>query len=455
MGLLFGKKKNQTEVQKTEAPVQNSFVCGVYDVVNIPNSDDVIALCRISGTARVGSAVYISNVGDDEGGVLLTQVLGIEINSRPVREAADCVAALRLQSGQKFTIKTGTVVYTRDQSGKNVHDAYVNALGDVFVAKQKLVLSDEDLDSMSITDCEETWRLFGWLHSKNAGNETPEEKAENRKKLDRLAAALCKKILSAQEIYCVFNKQTGEPHMFSKTVKQQDGQYMCTPPDVMLISKAYAKQYAAIYQTERFELRKIENGDDGKGIYNFLGSAFYLNGACGVAIISDKTTIGAPMLVPPPDYSNIPEINVPVTNPNLVRWLLLMGQLPKPAEGDAKLIYMLYYRFMALEMRKARLLVPMKTNDSLPVPDKNGKAVLTKDTQMSLPTIQGKGDRKAVRMYTDWKRLRMEFGEEWGGLVQTVSGMIEVMDCAVNLTQFTSAGCYISKDMFENMKTVK
>ena len=459
MGFIFGKKKNQPETQnletakyKEEIPAQDSFVCGVYDTFKIMNSEDLVVLCRVRGTVRLGSAVYVSNLGDDEGGVLLTQVLGIEIDSKPVREASNCLAVLILQCGQKFPIKKGTVIYTRDQSTKNVHDVYINAIGDVFVSKQQMVFSDKDLDSMSITDCAEAWRLFGWLCSQNAGNETAEIRAENGKKLDRLASALCKKILSAREIYCVFNKKTGEPHLFSKTLKREDGNYVCTPPDIMLISKAYAKQYAAIYETERFELRKIENGEDGKGIINFLGSAFYQNGACGAAIISDKTAIAAQMLVTPPDYSNTPEINIPVTNPDLVRWLLLIGQLGKPNTEDEKLIYSLYYRFMSIEMQKAKFLVPIKTDGSVPAADNNGITTLTKDMQMAFPIMRGKSDRNAVRMYTDWKRLRMEYGEEWKGLVQTISGMIDIYDCAINLTKFLSAGCYISKEMFEDMK---
>lgn len=55
-------------------------------------------------------------------------------------------------------------------------------------------------------------------------------------------------------------------------------------------------------------------------------------------------------------------------------------------------------------------------------------------------------------MYTDWKRLRMVYGEEWGGLVQPIEGMIRVFDCAVNVTKHTAAGCYVNGDMFEEMK---
>jgi len=42
------------------------------------------------------------------------------------------------------------------------------------------------------------------------------------------------------------------------------------------------------YNPDVFDIVKIENGSDKKGIYNFLGSTFYLNGACGVKVIYDN-----------------------------------------------------------------------------------------------------------------------------------------------------------------------
>ena len=86
-----------------------------------------------------------------------------------------------------------------------------------------------------------------------------------------------------------------------------------------------------------------------------------------------------------PDYSNIPEISVPVTNPDLVRWMLLIAQLGQPATEEQKLIYKLYFRFLSIEMTKARFIIPTKTSEDFPEPDENGKTVLKKDMQISLP----------------------------------------------------------------------
>ena len=66
-------------------------------------------------------------------------------------------------------------------------------------------------------------------------------------------------------------------------------------------------------------------------------------------------------------------------------------------------------------------------------------------------SVGRKNGRQAIRMYTDWKRLFAGMGEGWG-LLQTIDGMIDVFDCAINVTEYVKAGCYISKDMFESIK---
>lgn len=107
---------------------------------------------------------------------------------------------------------------------------------------------------------------------------------------------------------------------------------------------------------------------------------------------------------------------------------------------------------MAIEMVKAKFLIPIQKDGEVPPPDEDGKTVLQKGLSMSFPTIEGKYGRPAVRMYTDWKRLKQAMGEQWEGLVQPIEGMIEVFDCAINLTEHVKEGCYVGAEMFEEMK---
>lgn len=70
-------------------------------------------------------------------------------------------------------------------------------------------------------------------------------------------------------------------------------------------------------------------------------------------VISNDVSIASGMLVPEPNYGDLPEINIPITNPDLERWLLLMGQLGNVDDENSKLIYGLYYKFMSKELLKA------------------------------------------------------------------------------------------------------
>lgn len=53
---------------------------GVEDRFALLNTKDIVVVGYVKGTVRVGAAVYVSNFSDDEEGeILLTTVLGIEL----------------------------------------------------------------------------------------------------------------------------------------------------------------------------------------------------------------------------------------------------------------------------------------------------------------------------------------------------------------------------------------
>ena len=56
-----------------------------------------------------------------------------------------------------------------------------------------------------------------------------------------------------------------------------------------------------------------------------------------------QTAIGADMLVPLPDYSNSRPQDIPVTNPDLVRWMLLLAQLGAPKGEYKGIVYKLSF----------------------------------------------------------------------------------------------------------------
>ena len=224
MGLkdvFFHEKKGLKEADDKTL----DFVLGVVDIFNRIDTEDIVVIGTLKGTASVGDAVYVSNPGDDNGSTLLTTVVGIETSpDTMVKEATDCVVALRLKKGKKHNIKKGTVIYTHNATVSEVHNAYISALGDSYIGNKNLELSDGELESLSITDCAELWRMFVWFNTKGTNVNNDESW---KKKIDKLADKLCKKILNTDAIYCVYSVDTGEPYLFSRTMKRNDGNYIC------------------------------------------------------------------------------------------------------------------------------------------------------------------------------------------------------------------------------------
>lgn len=62
-------------------------------------------------------------------------------------------------------------------------------------------------------------------------------------------------------------------------------------------------------------------------------------------VVNSNTSISAEKIVEKPDFSNLPEINRPVMNPDLERWILLIAELGHPDTPDKELIYKLYFFF--------------------------------------------------------------------------------------------------------------
>lgn len=203
-------------------------------------------------------------------------------------------------SAQDALVRRDSDEFTSEEQEKQ----FTKTIGDEYVLARKLELSEEEWNRMSITDGAEMWRLYSWYHSRVMPDDTEEKRSQSRAGMEKLCALLSSKVLNVDEIYCLYNKNTGEPHLFSNTIRQDEG-YLCTPPNIRIFTKAYADYQMKRYPAALFEMKKIEKGADGRGIENFLGSCFYLNGAQGIEINSGQTAISAGMLVAPPDFSFI------------------------------------------------------------------------------------------------------------------------------------------------------
>ncbi|MEA5050700.1 MAG: hypothetical protein VB021_04415 [Oscillospiraceae bacterium] len=418
------------------------FVMGAEDRFAVGNSGDLVVVGTVRGTVRAGDAVQVFNFGDDDAQTFSAAVDGIETGLRQKAAAVtDGRAALRIKSGARLPIRCGTVLCAAGTAAAEMRDAYAAALGAALARDAAYLLRPASAQGLSATDCAELLRIFRRQSGAPGGaaaNGGPQTGA-------RLEGLLREKLLAAGDVSCVFSTATDEPYLFSQTFAK-DGAYRCAPPVILLITKAYRKILSPQYAQDGFEVRKIPAADG--GLSDFLGAAFYLDGAQAAAVNFLQAALPGRALAAPPDPGGVPPVERPVMNPDLERWLLLMAQLGRPQTPDAEKIAAVYTSLMGQELLKANLLIPMKHKGNIPAPDASGKTVVPAGVEFSLATIKGKGDRPAVRMFTDWKRLRAAMGADWEGLIQPVGGMIEKFDCAVNLTA-AGMGCYISKEVYE------
>lgn len=463
MGIFdFLKKTEATKPTKTtesnkEAEEAKGNACvGVLDLFQMKETNQLLIVGSLEGSIKVGDQLQFCNPDQGMESLGTVEVKKLSSQNKDADSLTDEVLAHlvvdRIPSLDK--LKKGSVLFSSGIEEEQKLSSYSDALYRAFVAIQEGQLTNEDYLAASLDDSVEILRLFLWECRQNQETESEESYQANTRKLERLAAIVKDKLLAADSIYAVFSEKTGEPYLFSTTYDRGEEGYLCSDPMIMLYTPRWYHQFKETIDSRPNSVVKlIENTADKKGIENFLGTAFYLNGALGATFNTKEVSISASVLVQKPDFSNLPEIQVPVMNPDIVRWMLLMGQMDKPTTEDEEVIYKLYYKFFSAAMPKAKLLIPLNATSGFP--DKNQGAnsfVLKEDAKFSIPVREGKDGRNSVQVFTDWKRLRMVFDEQWNGMIEEAGGMIASFDYAINATEYYKAGAYVSEKTFREMQ---
>ena len=449
------KETEETEVTKEIEEIKSEICLGVLDLFPMKESNQLLIVGSLEGSLKRGDCLQFCN--PDQGmaslGTLVVKKLSSQQKDRDFL-TDEPLAHLVVDMDSSLTkLKKGSVLYSSGVEESRL-SAYTDTIYRAFVAIQKGQLTDEDYLAASLEDSVEIMRLFLWKCRQEQETESEESYQINARKLERLAEIVRDKLLEADSIYAVYSEKTGEPYLFSTTYDRGEDGYLCTDPMIMLFTPRWYHQFKeTIDSRPNSTVKLIENTADKKGIENFLGTAFYLNGALGVILNTKEVSISCSVLVQKPDFSGVPETQVPLMNPELVRWMLLMGQMDKPSKEDEKLIYSLYYKFFSIALPKAKFLLPLDATSGFPKKDQEIHSfVLEKDSNVNIPCRDGENGRNSVPVFTDWKRFRMVFDEKWNGMVEKAGTMIEVFDYAINPTEYLEAGAYVSKESFEEMK---
>ena len=431
MGLfdfLFGKKKENTTV-----------VFGVEEILPTPNySEDLVVIGLVRGTIHVGDEVIITNLGSDNDKPAKAVISALEdANKGQVKKASGDNVVVTIKDGKKHNVYKGTVLHSEGVSEDKLRASYLYAIINAFLFWQNGILMDEDRRRFSIADLIEIWRQSIHFCDTQASDENY---AYYFEKIIILMEQVRATLLTLDEIYAVYSVKTGEPALFISSTRNKDGSLEPAETMVRLIPTAYKEK---ITYPDEFELRCIENGLNKDGILNFLNEVIFLNGAEGIEFISDKTSINAKALIKSPDLEGMREVDKPIMNPDVVRCLLMLGQIGDTTtlgKRDRDFLSNLYLNRLTEALKTARFIVPIKVEGELPKPNEKGETSFAEDVKYELAMKELKDNKKAVPIFTDWKRFNEEYGKEWRGLLQPLGGPLIPHPVLINGTLYFEAG---------------
>ena len=431
MGLfdfLFGNKKENTTV-----------VFGVEEILPNPNdSEDLVVIGLVRGTIHVGDEVIITNLGSDNDKPAKAVISALEDAKKgQVKKASGDNVVVTIKDGKKHNVYKGTVLHSEGVSEAKLRTAYLYAIINAFLFWQDGILMDEDRRRFSIVDLIEIWSQSIRFCDTQTSNKNY---AYYLEKIIVLMAQVRAKLLTLDEIYAVYSVKTGEPALFINMARHKDGSLEPAETMVRLIPATYKEK---ITYPDEFELRCIENGPDKDGIQNFLNEVIFLNGAEGIEFISNETSINAKALIKDPDLEGMREVDKPIMNPDVVRCLLMLGQIGDTTtlgKRDRDFLSKLYLNRLTEALKTARFIVPIKVEGELPKPNEKGETSFAEDVKYELAMKELKDNKKAVPIFTDWKRFNEEYGDGWRGLLQPLGGPLIPHPVLINGTLYFETG---------------
>jgi len=388
---------------------------------------------RATGFVTPGETLILTDPGRDTDRVHRVTVTKVCLRKgkelEPVSKAGECNLVVYFESNTDLKLRNGIVLHSEGVAPEAVRKAYLNVLGNVFVVARDLDLNEKDFNCMELTDLVEIWRCF-WQYSANR-HHSGKESDKYKERLDRLMDAVCEKVFELDGLNIVYSKRTNEPFMYNLMHKRGKGGVYCSLPDVIIVTDADKERVMAKLDPDFYELRHVSK----ENMIPFLGGCFYINGAAGVRFNDTDARIPAEVMVERPSDEGEEEGNI--SNPELERWILLLNQLPDSERNEGSVAFGLFAREMEKEIVKAKFLIPAQ---------KEGEG-------FKIAVQEGKGEKSAARIYTDWGKFRIVYDSSWSGLVQTLEEVLDRYDAIINVTGQTTRAIYFTKEDLDRIES--
>ena len=320
-----------------------------------------------------------------------------------------------------------------------VYLTYRFAMDIAFVRQQDGILTEEDREKLAASDISEIWSLY-WKGHLEEFEKVKEIKMKVDQRRRDFFNLIREKLFLLDDIYVIYSTKTNEPHLFATASLDGNKGMTVSHSWVYLIPSSYMHYRKEIYKKdERYDFKRIENGPEKEGIRNFLRDLFIYDGVESILYFTEDTVIFAKELMDLLNYEGVDEAEIPVTNPNLMKFLHLSSQLDGIEDKEQKNIGKAYFYLFARFTKTAKFIAPMRLHGYDQLLEDNPQTDTEPNIPFNLAIQQGKTKEKAVQVYTDWKRLRKHFGEEYKGLVVTVDELIKDYDVVINPGEYPIA----------------
>ncbi|WP_179085571.1 enhanced serine sensitivity protein SseB [Paenibacillus sp. FSL H7-0326] len=236
-------------------------------------------------------------------------------------------------------------------------------------------------------------------------------------RISLLINVLHEKVRDAEALYIAYEKKTNYPY-----IDAEDRIWMFS-------TEEYASHAADYFMQQQLmlEMKRVNKEDLMKmfGELHMLGLQKILvdNGQYHTLLDRDE-------LLPPPDFGDTPEINIPVTNPDLqhaiIRFFQFIGTR-RSGEG-AKQLAKEFEAKMLYEVIRAKYLVPMQLEEKVPsTPDEQGRKTIKEGARIQFAVLGGEGDSKWLPVFTDWKEFEKAYDKKvWSSNIATYDDIVAI-----------------------------
>ncbi|MDR9853619.1 SseB family protein [Paenibacillus sp. VCA1] len=238
-------------------------------------------------------------------------------------------------------------------------------------------------------------------------------------KIRSFFTVLKEKVKDAEALYLAYDKHTNYPY-----VDADDRVWMFSNEQYAASAEDYFRQ-----QLLMLEMKKIGR-EEILGTFaelHILGLSKVLldNGQYHIEIDGDD-------ILPPPDWTGIPEINIPVTNPRLQHALIRFFQTlhsRQDGETDKQLLHALEGQMLE-EVLRAKYLLPMQLLEKKPAPsDEQGIKTIAEGTEIRFGVLGAENDSTWLPAFTDWPEFEKVYDKTvWSSNVAAFGDLLALSE---------------------------